>query len=81
MDEIRKSYQEELDKLRQLLKKARVSPDQAASEEVMGNSTLEIKGRHEGFRKVSSFFFILYDDISHSQCSGRMQSRYRGGQK
>lgn len=34
MDEIRKSYQEELDKLRQLLKKARVSPDQAASEQL-----------------------------------------------
>lgn len=34
MDEIRKSYQEELDKLRQLLKKARVSTDQAASEQL-----------------------------------------------
>ncbi|XP_076998914.1 FK506-binding protein 15 isoform X2 [Tamandua tetradactyla] len=34
MDEIRKSYQEELDKLRQLLKKARVSTDQAAAEQL-----------------------------------------------
>ncbi|XP_036288829.1 FK506-binding protein 15 isoform X5 [Pipistrellus kuhlii] len=34
MDEIRKSYQEELDKLRQLLKKTRVSTDQAASEQL-----------------------------------------------
>ncbi|XP_053137976.1 FK506-binding protein 15 isoform X2 [Hemicordylus capensis] len=34
MDEIRKSYQEELDKLRQLLKKARTSTDQAASEQL-----------------------------------------------
>lgn len=36
MDEIRKSHQEELDRLRQLLKKARVSTDQAAAEQVMG---------------------------------------------
>ncbi|XP_032164120.1 FK506-binding protein 15 isoform X5 [Mustela erminea] len=34
IDEIRKSYQEELDKLRQLLKKARVSTDQAAAEQL-----------------------------------------------
>ncbi|XP_015278615.1 PREDICTED: FK506-binding protein 15 [Gekko japonicus] len=34
MDEIRRSYQEELDKLRQLLKKARTSTDQAASEQL-----------------------------------------------
>ncbi|XP_063000887.1 FK506-binding protein 15 [Elgaria multicarinata webbii] len=34
MDEIRKSYQDELDKLRQLLKKARTSTDQAASEQL-----------------------------------------------
>ncbi|XP_037019376.2 FK506-binding protein 15 isoform X2 [Artibeus jamaicensis] len=34
IDEIRKSHQEELDKLRQLLKKARVSTDQAASEQL-----------------------------------------------
>ncbi|XP_061460142.1 FK506-binding protein 15 isoform X2 [Rhineura floridana] len=34
MDEIRRSHQEELDKLRQLLKKARTSTDQAASAEV-----------------------------------------------
>ncbi|XP_066467024.1 FK506-binding protein 15 isoform X4 [Tiliqua scincoides] len=34
MEEIRKSYQEELDKLRQLLKKARTSTDQAASEQL-----------------------------------------------
>ncbi|XP_038600675.1 FK506-binding protein 15 [Tachyglossus aculeatus] len=34
MDEIRKSHQEELDKLRQLLKKARVSTDQAAAEQL-----------------------------------------------
>ncbi|XP_030391387.1 FK506-binding protein 15 isoform X5 [Gopherus evgoodei] len=33
MDEIRRSYQEELDKLRQLLKKARTSTDQAAAEQ------------------------------------------------
>lgn len=37
MDEIRKSHQEELDRLRQLLKKARVSTDQAAAEQVMGS--------------------------------------------
>ncbi|XP_003407847.1 FK506-binding protein 15 isoform X2 [Loxodonta africana] len=34
IDEIRKSYQEELDKLRQLLKKARVSTDQATAEKL-----------------------------------------------
>ncbi|XP_001489045.1 FK506-binding protein 15 isoform X1 [Equus caballus] len=34
IDEIRKSYQEELDKLRQLLKKARVSTDQATAEQL-----------------------------------------------
>ncbi|KYO23062.1 FK506-binding protein 15 isoform B [Alligator mississippiensis] len=34
MDEIRRSYQEELDKLRQLLKKARTSTDQAAAEQL-----------------------------------------------
>ncbi|XP_048368516.1 FK506-binding protein 15 isoform X1 [Sphaerodactylus townsendi] len=34
MDELRRSYQEELDKLRQLLKKARTSTDQAASEQL-----------------------------------------------
>ncbi|XP_054979552.1 FK506-binding protein 15 isoform X2 [Sorex araneus] len=34
IDEIRKAHQEELDKLRQLLKKARVSTDQAAAEQL-----------------------------------------------
>ncbi|KAM5328000.1 FK506-binding protein 15 isoform 2-T2 [Glossophaga mutica] len=34
IDEIRKSHQQELDKLRQLLKKARVSTDQAAAEQL-----------------------------------------------
>ncbi|XP_075800951.1 FK506-binding protein 15 isoform X6 [Microtus pennsylvanicus] len=34
MDEIRKSHQEELDRLRQLLKKSRVSTDQAAAEQL-----------------------------------------------
>ncbi|XP_059957363.1 FK506-binding protein 15 isoform X2 [Mesoplodon densirostris] len=34
IDEIRKSHQEELDKLRQLLKKARVSTDQAAADQL-----------------------------------------------
>ncbi|XP_012576943.1 PREDICTED: FK506-binding protein 15 isoform X1 [Condylura cristata] len=34
IDEIRKSHQEELDKLRQLLKKARVTTDQAAAEQL-----------------------------------------------
>ncbi|XP_055467679.1 FK506-binding protein 15 isoform X3 [Psammomys obesus] len=34
MDEIRRSHQEELDRLRQLLKKARVSTDQAAAEQL-----------------------------------------------
>ncbi|XP_037058502.1 FK506-binding protein 15 isoform X1 [Peromyscus leucopus] len=34
MDEIRKSHQEELDRLRQLLKKARVSTDQATAEQL-----------------------------------------------
>ncbi|XP_043355075.1 FK506-binding protein 15 isoform X14 [Dermochelys coriacea] len=34
MDEIRRSYQEELNKLRQLLKKARTSTDQAAAEQL-----------------------------------------------
>ncbi|KAK2489813.1 hypothetical protein MC885_021029, partial [Smutsia gigantea] len=34
IDEIRKSYQEEMDRLRQLLKKARVSTDQAAAEQL-----------------------------------------------
>ncbi|XP_053940237.1 FK506-binding protein 15 isoform X2 [Cuculus canorus] len=34
MEEIRRSYQQELDKLRQLLKKARTSTDQAAAEQM-----------------------------------------------
>uniref|UniRef100_A0A8C3XDB6 peptidylprolyl isomerase n=1 Tax=Cyanoderma ruficeps TaxID=181631 RepID=A0A8C3XDB6_9PASS len=34
MEEIRRSYQQELDKLRQLLKKARTSTDQAAAEQL-----------------------------------------------
>ncbi|XP_040819757.1 FK506-binding protein 15 isoform X1 [Ochotona curzoniae] len=34
IDEMRRSYQEELDKLRQLLKKARISTDQAAAEQL-----------------------------------------------
>lgn len=34
MEEIRRSHQQELDKLRQLLKKARTSTDQAAAEQV-----------------------------------------------
>lgn len=34
MEEIRRSYQQELDKLRQLLKKARTATDQAAAEQV-----------------------------------------------
>ncbi|XP_055649583.1 FK506-binding protein 15 isoform X2 [Falco peregrinus] len=34
MEEIRRSYQQELDKLRQLLKKARTSTDQAAAEQI-----------------------------------------------
>ncbi|XP_057639660.1 FK506-binding protein 15 isoform X2 [Chionomys nivalis] len=34
MDEIRRSHQEELDRLRQLLKKSRVSTDQAAAEQL-----------------------------------------------
>nr|XP_060613430.1 FK506-binding protein 15 isoform X2 [Anolis sagrei ordinatus] len=39
MDEIRKSCQEELDKLRQLLKKGRTSTDQAASEQMASMQT------------------------------------------
>lgn len=39
MEEIRRSYQEELDKLRQLLKKARTSTDQAAAEQVRGQGS------------------------------------------
>ncbi|OXB80653.1 UNVERIFIED_CONTAM: hypothetical protein H355_005582 [Colinus virginianus] len=35
MEEIRRSYQQELDKLRQLLKKARTSTDQAAAEQLL----------------------------------------------
>ncbi|XP_030391385.1 FK506-binding protein 15 isoform X3 [Gopherus evgoodei] len=41
MDEIRRSYQEELDKLRQLLKKARTSTDQAAAEQSLIQTELE----------------------------------------
>ncbi|XP_026249082.2 FK506-binding protein 15 isoform X5 [Urocitellus parryii] len=41
MDEIRKSHQEELDKLRQLLKKARVSTDQAAAEQLSLQADLQ----------------------------------------
>lgn len=53
IDEIRKSHQEELDKLRQLLKKARVSTDQAAAEQVMGNwSTSEKKGGTKDSEKL-----------------------------
>ncbi|XP_027805230.2 FK506-binding protein 15 isoform X2 [Marmota flaviventris] len=41
MDEIRKSHQEELDKLRQLLKKARVSTDQVAAEQLSLQADLQ----------------------------------------
>uniref|UniRef100_UPI0040385BB7 FK506-binding protein 15 isoform X2 n=1 Tax=Callospermophilus lateralis TaxID=76772 RepID=UPI0040385BB7 len=41
MDEIRKSHQEELDRLRQLLKKARVSTDQAAAEQLSLQADLQ----------------------------------------
>nr|XP_032634876.1 FK506-binding protein 15 isoform X3 [Chelonoidis abingdonii] len=41
MDEIRRSHQEELDKLRQLLKKARTSTDQAAAEQSLIQAELE----------------------------------------
>ncbi|XP_060264884.1 FK506-binding protein 15 isoform X11 [Ovis aries] len=43
IDEIRKSHQEELDKLRQLLKKARVSTDQAAAEQAELQTQWEAK--------------------------------------
>ncbi|XP_062815142.1 FK506-binding protein 15 isoform X2 [Anolis carolinensis] len=46
MDEIRRSYQEELDKLRQLLKKARTSTDQAASEQ-MASMQAELESQWE----------------------------------
>jgi hypothetical protein len=60
MDEIRKAHQEELDKLRQLLKNARVSTDQAAAEQVMGDCcTLELSGRCEGLRGVYSVCLTL----------------------
>ncbi|XP_040387570.1 FK506-binding protein 15 isoform X6 [Cygnus olor] len=43
MEEIRRSYQQELDKLRQLLKKARTSTDQAAAEQAELESQWEAK--------------------------------------
>ncbi|KAM9700862.1 FK506-binding protein 15 isoform 2-T2 [Dama dama] len=43
IDEIRKSHREELDKLRQLLKKARVSTDQAAAEQAELQTQWEAK--------------------------------------
>ncbi|XP_075416458.1 FK506-binding protein 15 isoform X2 [Tenrec ecaudatus] len=46
MDEIRKSHQEELDKLRQLLKKARVSTDQATAEQTELQTQWEAKCEH-----------------------------------
>lgn len=46
MDEIRKSHQEELDRLRQLLKKARVSTDQAAAEQ-LSLAQAELKSQWE----------------------------------
>ncbi|XP_062937913.1 FK506-binding protein 15 isoform X2 [Cynocephalus volans] len=46
IDEIRKSHQEELDKLRQLLKKARVSTDQAAAEQAELQTQWESKCEH-----------------------------------
>lgn len=46
MDEIRKSHQEELDRLRQLLKKARTSTDQAAAEQAEMQSQWEAKYEH-----------------------------------
>ncbi|XP_042336167.1 FK506-binding protein 15 isoform X2 [Sceloporus undulatus] len=55
MDEIRKSYQEELDKLRQLLKKARTSTDQAASEQMaLMQSELESQWEAKCERLLSS---------------------------
>lgn len=43
MEEIRRSYQQELDKLRQLLKKARTSTDQAAAEQVRSHRSFSSK--------------------------------------
>jgi len=43
MEEIRRSYQQELDKLRQLLKKARTSTDQAAAEQVSSRGSFANK--------------------------------------
>lgn len=43
MEEIRRSYQQELDKLRQLLKKARTSTDQAAAEQVRSHGSFSNK--------------------------------------
>lgn len=57
MDEIRKSHQEELDRLRQLLKKARVSTDQAAAEQVMG--TWKHKEAVKDTERIFSFCFPL----------------------
>lgn len=57
MDEIRKSHQEELDRLRQLLKKSRVSTDQAAAEQVMG--TWISKEAAKDTERVWSFYFPL----------------------
>ncbi|XP_060264885.1 FK506-binding protein 15 isoform X12 [Ovis aries] len=47
IDEIRKSHQEELDKLRQLLKKARVSTDQAAAEQQLSLVQAELQTQWE----------------------------------
>lgn len=62
MDEIRKSHQEELDRLRQLLKKARVSTDQAAAEQVMG--TWKYKAAVKDTERIWSFCFP-YEDVSY----------------
>lgn len=51
-EELRRSHQDELEKLRQLLKKSRTSTDQAASEQVRKGGRLETPRTAEEIRET-----------------------------
>ncbi|XP_067164917.1 FK506-binding protein 15 isoform X3 [Apteryx mantelli] len=72
MEEMRKSYQQELDKLRQLLKKARTSTDQAAAEQLVTlkhskkeeeQKLSELQQRLEHLEPIKEKYSALQSDI------------------
>ncbi|PKU29551.1 hypothetical protein llap_20145 [Limosa lapponica baueri] len=73
MEEIRRSYQQELDKLRQLLKKARTSTDQAAAEQITAlkhskkaeeQKSSEFQQRLEQLEPIKEKYSALQADVA-----------------